>query len=352
MRQTSVGKFEPIGWDEAFEIIGTRLTALRARHGADAIAIYLGNPIIHNHGALSLRAGFVRAFGTRNSFSAGSQDTSPRFAASFHLYGSSLITPVPDIDRTNYFLCVGANPLVSNGSFMTAPDVRRRLRAIHERGGRIVVVDPRRTETAREADRWVPIRPGGDAALLLAMTQTLAAEGRVDERRIAAVAHGWPEVSERLSAFTPERVAAQTGIAPETIRSLAREFADAPSSIAYSRVGVCNSRFGTLGAWATDVLNLAAGRLGAVGAPCSRPRQSRLQRLRRMLVSVTAMRAGAVACAGFPKSSPTSPPPRSRKRSRRRAPDRSAPLSFTPATRSYRCLTVVGCRGRWSSSSS
>jgi anaerobic selenocysteine-containing dehydrogenase len=265
MRQTSEGKFEPIGWDEAYEIIGTRLTSVRARHGADAIAIYLGNPIIHNHGALLLRAGLVRAFGTRNSFSAGSQDTSPRFAASFHLYGSSLITPVPDIDRTHYFLCIGANPLVSNGSFMTAPDVRRRLRAIRERGGHIVVVDPRRTETAREADRWVPIRPGGDAALLLAMTQTLVADGRVDETRIAAVAHGWQQVRERLSAFAPERVAAQTGIAPETIRSLAREFADAPSSAAYSRVGVCNSRFGTLGAWATDVLNLAAGRLGAVG---------------------------------------------------------------------------------------
>jgi anaerobic selenocysteine-containing dehydrogenase len=265
MRKTADGKFAPIGWDEAFALVGTRLNALRARYGADAIALYLGNPIIHNHGALLLRAGFVRAFGTRNSFSPGSQDTSPRFAASFHLYGSSLVTPVPDIDRTHYFLCVGANPAVSNGSLMTAPDVRRRLRAIRERGGRVVVVDPRRTETAREADQWVPIRPGGDAALLLAMTQTLVADGRVDEARIAAAAHGWPQVRERLKAFTPERAAAQTGIAPETIRSLARDFADAPSGAAYTRVGVCNSRFGTLGTWATDVLNLAAGRLGAVG---------------------------------------------------------------------------------------
>ena len=137
-----------------------------------------------------LRAGLVRAFGTRNSFSAGSQDTSPRFAASYHLYGSSLVTPVPDIDRTHYFLCVGANPAVSNGSFMTAPNARRRLHAIRERGGRVVVVDPRRTETVREADQWVPIRPGGDAALLLAMTQTLVADGRADEARIAAAAHG------------------------------------------------------------------------------------------------------------------------------------------------------------------
>jgi anaerobic selenocysteine-containing dehydrogenase len=174
-------------------------------------------------------------------------------------------------DRTHYFLCVGANPAVSNGSFMTAPDVRRRLRTVRERGGRIVVVDPRRTETAREADQCVPIRPGGDAALLLAMTQTLVAAGRVDETSIAAVAHGWPQVRERLKSFTPERVTAPTGVAPETIRSLAHEFADAPSSVAYSRVGVCNSRFGTLGTWATDVLNLAAGRLGAVGGAVPDP---------------------------------------------------------------------------------
>ena len=265
MRRGADGAFVPIGWDEAFDLVGTRLRALRAQNGADAIALYMGNPIIHNHGALLLRAGLVRAIGTRNSFSAGSQDTSPRFAVSYYLYGSSLVTPVPDIDRTQYFLCIGANPWVSNGSFMTAPDIRRRLRAIRQRGGRIVVVDPRRTETARQADEWVPIRPGGDAALLLAMVATLMTEGRVDETRVGATAQGWPQLRDRLAAFTPERAEALTGIAPDTVRRLACELADAPSGVAYSRVGVCNNRFGTLATWATDLLNLAAGRLGKVG---------------------------------------------------------------------------------------
>ena len=265
LRRTPAGTFEPIGWDEAMALVADRLAAARAAHGADAVAVYMGNPIVHNHGAVLLRAGFVRALGTRNSYSAGSQDTSPRFAASYYLYGSSLAVPIPDIDRTHHFLCIGANPWISNGSFMTAPDVRSRLRAIRERGGRIVVVDPRRTETAREADEWVPIRPGGDAALLLAMVQTLVADGRVDEARLARVAVGWPEVRERLAAFTPERVAAHTGVAPETTRRLACDLADASSGVAYTRVGVCNNRFGTIASWATDMLNLAAGRLGEVG---------------------------------------------------------------------------------------
>ncbi len=241
------------------------MAAIRARDGADALAVYMGNPIVHNHGAVLVRAGFQKALGTRNCFSAGSQDTSPRFATSYHLYGSSLAIPVPDIDRAAFLLCVGANPLVSNGSFMTAPDVRRRLRALRARGGRLVVVDPRRSETAHEADEWVPIRPGGDAALLLAMTQTLVADGRVDAARITAEAEGWGTVAERVAAFTPERVAAITGVPAATTRRLAHALADAESGSVYTRIGVCNNRFGTLGTWATDVLNLATGRLGAVG---------------------------------------------------------------------------------------
>jgi anaerobic selenocysteine-containing dehydrogenase len=194
------GSFIPIGWAEAFELVEKGLRTVRKNYGADAIAIYMGNPIIHNYGTLSLRASFARAVGTRNCFGPGSQDTSPRFAVSYLLYGSLLVTPVPDIDRTQYFLCVGANPWVSNGSLMSAPDMRRRLRAIRERGGRIAVVDPRRTETAREADEWIAIRPGGDAGLLLAMAQTLLCEGKIDERRVEEATRGW------AAAFTPERV--------------------------------------------------------------------------------------------------------------------------------------------------
>jgi anaerobic selenocysteine-containing dehydrogenase len=265
LRRAAGGSFVPIGWDDAFDLVEQRLQAVRARGGADAIAVYMGNPIIHNYGASLLRAGLARAVGSRNFFGAGSQDTSPRWAVSFLLYGSSLVTPVPDIDRTQYFLCVGANPWISNGSLMTAPDIRRRLRAIRQRGGRIVVVDPRRTETAREADEWIAIRPGGDAALLLAMVQTLIDDGKVDEHRIDEMAHGWTEIRQRLAAFRPERVAAGIGIEAKTIRRLAHEFAGAPTGVVYSRVGTCNNRFGTIATWATDLLNLVAGRMGEIG---------------------------------------------------------------------------------------
>ncbi len=265
LRRTSDGRFVPIGWEEALTLVAERLGSLRAAHGADAIAAYMGNPVVHNHGALLVRSGFLKALGTRNSYSAGSQDTSPRFATSYHLYGSSLVVPVPDVDRTDYLLCIGANPLVSNGSFLTAPNVKARLRALRARGGRLVVVDPRRTETAREADEWVPIRPGADAAFLLAMVHVLVADGRVDDAAVDALAEGWGRVRERLDAFAPERVAEFTGVPAATTRRLAQEFADAPTGSAYSRIGVCNNRFGTLATWATDVLNLAAGRLGAVG---------------------------------------------------------------------------------------
>ncbi len=265
MRRTADGRFEPIGWEDALDLVGERLRAIRAAHGADAVALYLGNPIVHNHPVLLLRSAILKAFGTRNATSASSQDTAPRFAASYHLYGSSVAVPIPDVDRTDYFLCVGANPAVSNGSFLTAPDMRGRLRRIRERGGRVVVVDPRRSETARDADEHVAVRPGGDAALLLAMVQVLAREDRIDRAALQRQTRGWAEIERRLDAFAPERAAAAAGVAAETIVRLAREFAAAPTSTCYSRVGVCNSAHGTLATFATDLLNLAAGRLGRVG---------------------------------------------------------------------------------------
>ena len=265
VKRTLEGRFEPVSWDEAFALAGERLRAVRAAHGADAVALYMGNPTVHNHGALLLRAGLQKAIGTRNCFSASSQDTAPRFATSYWLYGSSLAIPVPDIDRTSYFLCIGANPLVSNGSFMTAPDVRSRLRGIRARGGRIVVVDPRRSETADAADEWVPIRPGTDAALLLAMVRVLASEGKVDVARIDCIADGWRPIAAAIEPFTPERAAEWTGVPAAVIRRLAHELINAPTGAAYTRVGVCNTRHGTLATWANDILNLAAGRLGEVG---------------------------------------------------------------------------------------
>jgi anaerobic selenocysteine-containing dehydrogenase len=265
MRRQADGTFAAISWPEALDLVATRLGEVRARHGADAVAVYFGNPAAHDHGAIAMRDGFMRTLGTRNSYGASSQDTNPRFATSYYLYGSSFVIPVPDVDRTAYLLCLGGNPLVSQGSFACAPNMRARLRGIRARGGRVVVVDPRRSETAREADEHVAIRPGGDAAFLLAMVQVLVARGRVDRERLERVTTGWEAIERRLAAFTPERAARYAGVPAQTIERLALEFADAPSATAYSRIGVCNSAFGTLGTYATDLLNLVAGRLGEVG---------------------------------------------------------------------------------------
>jgi len=265
LRRMANGDFEPIGWDDAMDLAGKRLRAIRDTHGGDAVAVYMGNPMAHNHGAVLLRHGLIQSIGTRNSTSASSQDTSPRFAASYYLYGNSLAVPVPDLEHTAYLLCIGANPRVSNGSFVAAPNMRERLRAIRERGGKVVVVDPRRTETARDADEHVAILPGGDAALLLAMVQTLIEEKRLDRAAIDRLSVGWDQIEPRLAAYQAERVAAHVGVDAETIRRLAREFADAPTSAAYSRVGVCNTEYGTLATYATDLLNVVAGRLGRTG---------------------------------------------------------------------------------------
>ncbi len=259
------GVLRPASWDEALDTAARGLDAVRRAHGRDAVAVYMGNPIVHNHGAIMLRGGLLKAVGSRNNTSAGSQDTSPRFAASYYLYGSSLSIPIPDVDRTHYFLCFGANPMVSNGSFLSAPNMRGRMRAIQARGGKVVVVDPRRTESAREADEHVAIRPGSDAMMLLAMVQTLHARGRVDRAALDGLAAGFDAIAAAIAPLTPEAVAPHVGIPAADIVRLALEFADAPSATAYSRVGVCNNAHGTIATWATDLLNLAAGRLGAAG---------------------------------------------------------------------------------------
>jgi len=267
VRRNAAGNFEEISWDEAFDLVATRLGKIREQHGSDAIGLYWGNPTGNNHGALLMVSSLTKAIGTRNRFSAGSQDANPRIVTSYELYGSSISIPIPDIDRTDYFLCLGGNPMISNGSVMTAPDMRRRLRAVRERGGKVVVVDPRRTETAKEADEHVAIRPGGDAAFLLAMAQVLVERGRVDRRFIEGTTDGWPEIERRLAAFTPARVTAFAGVPADTIERLALDFADARSAVCYSRVGVCVGAHATAATFATDLLNIVTGRLGREGGP-------------------------------------------------------------------------------------
>jgi anaerobic selenocysteine-containing dehydrogenase len=257
--------FEEISWKEAIELAAEGLLAVAKRGGADAIALYRGNPAIHDLASTLYFIVLQRALGTRNCFSAGSLDTWPRYVQVSSMFGGMLHIPVPDLDRTRYLLVVGANPAVSNGSLMTAPDVRGRLKALRGRGGKLVVIDPRRSETADLADEHHWIRPGADAALLLAMIRTLFDEGRVDLGCCADFASGLDAVRERVARYTPESVAARCGIDAGTIRRLARELAEAEAAVAYGRMGTCCQRFGTLACWAIDLLNLLTGNLDRPG---------------------------------------------------------------------------------------
>jgi anaerobic selenocysteine-containing dehydrogenase len=264
LRRTA-GGFEEIGWDEALRLAAEGLQRVRDAGGPDAVALYRGNPTIHDMGTVLGANVLQRALGTRNQYSAGAVDTWPRYVQATSMFGGPLRMPIPDIDRTDSLLVVGANPMVSNGSLMTVPAVRERLARLRQRGGKLVVVDPRRSETAQRADEHHFIVPGGDAAFLLAMVRTLFAEDLVDLGRCEGLVNGFDELRGLVEPITPERAAARCGIDAETIRRLARELAEAPSAVAYGRMGTCVQSFGTLSCWALDLLNVLTGNLDSPG---------------------------------------------------------------------------------------
>lgn len=253
------------GWDEALDLVATRLRTVREAHGPDALATFIGNPTGHNVGAMLWSAMFIQALGSQRIFSGATVDQFPKNLSSRVLYGDAWLFPIPDLDRTDFFLCLGANPVVSQGSLMSAPDMRSRLRALRARGARVVVVDPRRTETAELADRHVFIRPGSDAFLLLAIVHTLFAEGLVRPGRLAEFTDGIADLGRTADEFPPEAVAAITGIAAEEIRRLARELAAAPRAVCYGRFGTCTAEFGALACWLIDAVNLLTGNLDRPG---------------------------------------------------------------------------------------
>ncbi|MDH3745669.1 MAG: molybdopterin-dependent oxidoreductase, partial [Acidobacteriota bacterium] len=271
LRKTASG-WEEIGWDEAFDLAAERLRKVQTDHGRDAVAVYLGNPTVHNYGSLFFGPRFLRTLRTRNRFSATSADQLPHHLASYLSFGHALLLPVPDIDHTSFLLMLGANPVVSNGSMMTAPDVRHRLEAIQKRGGQIVVIDPRRTRTARLADRHHFIRPGTDALLLMALLATIFEKGLETPGPLADSMDGLDRLRTRASAFAPERVAEAVGISAEDIRKLAREFAAAESAVCYGRLGVSVQEFGALCQGLVNALNLVTGNLDrSGGAMFTRP---------------------------------------------------------------------------------
>ena len=211
-------------WDEALGLVSERLRAIRERHGPDSVALYVGNAVVHSHKATLAAQLLTTALGTRNRFDPNSQDGNPRLYACMQMYGDALSIPVPDLERTDYLLMLGANPAVSHGSQMVLGDPAARFRAIRERGGRIVLVDPRRTETAAWCTSHHFIRPGGDAALLLGVLHVLFDEQRIAEGAVGRVASGLAELRALAARFAPERVAASVGIGASTIRRLACEF--------------------------------------------------------------------------------------------------------------------------------
>ncbi len=259
------GSFAPASWDEAFAAIDAGLGPILADGERNAVAAYLGNPNAHNLAATLYARVLLKALGSRNVFSASTVDQMPKQVAAALMFGTATSVPVPDVDRTDHLLILGANPLASNGSLLTAPDLRGRLRAVRARGGRVVVVDPRRTRTAAEADEHLFIRPGTDAAFLMGLVHVLFAEGLSRPGAVAAWTDGIEAVEEAASAVDPERAAAACGIPAETIVRTARELAAADRAAVYGRMGTCTQEFGTLASWLVDVLNLLTGNLDREG---------------------------------------------------------------------------------------
>ena len=260
------GVFHEVTWDAAWRAVEEGMRAVRAQHGPGAFAVYLGNPSAHNLGAMTYNRSVLRALGTRNLFSASTVDQMPKQVAAGYLFGTALSVAVPDLDRTSYLLMLGANPYVSNGSLCTAPDFPGRLEAIQARGGKVVVVDPRRTRTARSADEWVAVRPGTDAAFLAALAHELFASGLADPGpRIGSHLTGLEELRRALAPFSPDAVAGWCGLEAEVIRRLAGELVAAPTAAVYGRIGTCTTEFGTTASWLVDVVNVLTGNFDRPG---------------------------------------------------------------------------------------
>ncbi|MCA0229657.1 MAG: molybdopterin oxidoreductase family protein [Bacteroidetes bacterium] len=261
VRRTVTG-WEEITWEEALEEVAARLGQIQASDGPDAVAMYAGNPSVHNSGTYLAGTNLMRALKTKNIFSATSADQLPHHFAAWQQFGHPFLLPIPDIDRTDFWLILGANPLASNGSLMTAPDMANRLKAIQQRGGKVVVVDPRYTETAAKADVHYFIRPATDVFLLLAMLQVIFEE---QLETVSAYVDGLDELKQIVAAFSPEEVTDRTGIATAEIRQLAREFANAPSAVAYGRIGLSTQAFGGACQWLVNALNCVTGNLDRAG---------------------------------------------------------------------------------------
>ncbi|WP_409430512.1 molybdopterin-dependent oxidoreductase [Mycobacterium sp. SMC-16] len=252
-------------WDEAYAVVADRLGAVIAAHGGASVGVYLGNPNAHTIAGALYAPLILKALGTRQVFSASTLDQMPKHVALGLMFGSPGAFTVPDLDRTDHLVIIGANPLVSNGSVTTAADFPGKLRALKKRGGKLVVIDPARTQTAKLADRHLAPRPGTDAALLLAVVHVLFDEGLVDLGANAEHVIGVEQVRALAADFASEAVEQACGVGADEIRELARELAAAPTAAVYGRIGTSTVEFGTIGSWLVDVINILTGNLDRPG---------------------------------------------------------------------------------------
>lgn len=266
-------------WDEAYAVVTERLGAVIAEHGGASVGIYLGNPNAHTIAGSLYAPLIIRGLGTRQVFSASTLDQMPKHVALGLMFGSPVAFTVPDLDRTDYLVVIGANPMVSNGSLATAADFPGKLRALRKRGGKLVVIDPARTQTAKLADRHLAPRPGTDAALLFAIVHVLFDEDLVDLGELAEHIAGLEELRGLADEFSPEAVEQACGVDAAEIRELARELAAAPTAAVYGRIGTSTVEFGTIGSWLVDVINILTGNFDrpggamfALGATAPAPR--------------------------------------------------------------------------------
>ena len=254
-----------ISWEEAFDSVAEKLVAVQEQHGQSAVAFFAGNPNVHNYGSMTHAGVLRKAVQSKIHFSATSLDQLPHHLTSYSLYGHQSLIPVPDIDHSNYMLIIGGNPMASNGSIMTSPDIPKRLKAIQQRGGRFIVIDPRRTETAEIADQHLFIRPGTDAWLLMAMINTLFAEDLVKTGHLTDLLVGIDQVRSACESFTPELAEQYSGVAAEQIRQLARDMANTEGAVCYGRMGVSVQVYGTLCQWAIQMINILTHSLDVRG---------------------------------------------------------------------------------------
>ena len=259
------GCFEPATWDEALDYTAARLKQVQDKHGKESIGFYIGNPTAHHPGLLLYSPLLLETLGTPQVYCAGSVDHITKVLSSMLMYGDCSMISVPDIDRTDLFVVHGGNPAVSNGSLMTAPGMPQRIKAVRERGGKVIVIDPRRSETAELADQHIPIIPGTDAYFLFGVVHHLFAANLVDLGRIGDFAKNLEQVRGFAAEFSPDVVAPLCGVPADSIRALAETFAAAKSAVWYGRTGTCTQRFGTLCCWLQDLITILTGNLDRPG---------------------------------------------------------------------------------------